>query len=306
MSDDVTQRSENGDDSVGGLKINWVKIGAYALVAILGYKLLTNIFTSGFSHVEDATLSRYDEDTLASVLNGEMSEGYLLPEDTTPAVIVLDQTGYTDQEILDITAGLYDRYSVIGESIAASLETDVQSVFDLTVIVAAQAQGTMTEAGLDLYFQAMDLWAPRFDSALKSTADAVATIAAAQVAGINNSTECTETILVKDIVEESEVTDTSSYVVELKNNSDGGFLGMNKSKSSKETRTTIMNYTRNDVRHISYVPVCIGWQLDPTQLGAIMAVGSLAVQMQYSLLSAVLAMAPKAANFVKPVTPVTP
>lgn len=278
------------------------KIIMWVIIAIIGIFVIRKLFKSSFSWAPDAELTEYDEDTIEGVLNGNNELGYSLPPDRSPAIIELSGTEMTDAEIVAMTNTLMDRYSGIAASIANKLGSDVRGVLDTAVIdlMMTGDEGTVSTGRLDLYFRALEVWSGRFDSAMSSVTSGIAQIAAAQIEGINNATECTETILVKEVMESSTVTEDTYYQVTLENGSKGGFAGLFKKKSSKETRTTVTNFSRNDVRHIKYVPVCVDWQLDPTQLAGILAAGTLAIQMQYGLLTAVVNMAPKAAAFITP------
>lgn len=280
-------------------KKGWTKTIIYILVIIAGYMILRNLFGSGFSHVEDAELQEFDEDTINSVLNSENTLDYPLPADTSPVIIEVGGTDLTNAQIIEMTDAMANRYGAIATRIAAKLESDVQSVFDVTLLVAARANGTMTQAGLDLYFRCLESWSGRWSNDLNSVSTAIAGIAAAQIQGIDAATKCSETILVKEVIETTEQNSTEQYTVTIQNSSKGGFLGMNKRKSSTETREFIKEYSRTDNRIIRYVPVCVDWALEPTQFNAILAAGTLQTQLLYGLLTASLATAPSPVQFVK-------
>lgn len=280
-------------------KKDWTKTVIYILVIIAGYLILRNLFGSGFSHVKDAELQEFDEDTINSVLNSENNLAYPLPADTSPVVIEVGGTDLTNEQIIAMTDAMSDRYGAIAARIAEKLESDVQSVFDVTLLVAATSNGTMTQAGLDLYFRCLEAWSGRWSNDLNSVSSAIAQIAEAQIDGIDAATKCSETILVKEVIENTEQNSTERYTVTINNKSKGGFLGMNKRKSSTETRESIKEYSRVDNCIIRYVPVCVDWALDPTQFNAILAAGTLQTQLLYGLLTASLASAPSPSQFVR-------
>lgn len=291
MSDSPQSQEEN--------KKGWTKAIIYILIIIAGYMILRNLFGSGFSHVEDAELQEFDEDTINSVLNSEHNLEYPLPADTSPVVIEVGGTDLTNKQIIEMTDAMAERYGAIAARIADKLESDVQSVFDVTVLVAAQAKGTMTQDGLDLYFRCLEAWSTRWSADLNSVAAGIAQVAQAQIDGIDAATKCSNTILVKEVIETTEQNSTEKYTVTITNKSKGGFLGMNKRKSSTETRESIKEYSRVDNRVIRYVPVCTDWALEPTQFNAILAAGTLQTQLLYGLLGATLASAPSPVQFVR-------
>lgn len=275
----------------------------WAVIIVVGFTVIKRLFGSTFSHIGDAQITEFDEDTISSLLeSGGGDSGFLLPDDNSPVVIELPARELTDAEIVEISVSLQERYSTIAQSVADRLSSDVAGVFDTIAIVFSSAGvgGTVSQAALDLYFRALDVWAGRFDSTMAGVTEGIATIAAAQIEGINNAVECSETILVKEVQEEAQVTEDTYYTVAITNNSKGGFMGLNKRKGSSETRTTVKNFTNTSVRHIKYVPVCLDWQLDVTQLAGILAAGSLAIEMQYGLLTAVVNMAPNPEAFIIP------
>lgn len=297
MSDSPEELDEKGLEE--RKRKGWTKTVIYILVIIAGYFLLRNLLGFGFKHVKDAELQEFDEDTINSVLNSENSLDYPLPADTSPVVIEVGGTDLTNEQIISMTDAMFDRYGAVAAKIAEKLETDVQGVFDVTLIVAATAKGTMTQAGLDLYFRCLESWSSRWSNDLNSVSNAIAKIAEAQISGIDAATKCSETILVKEVIENTEQHSSEKYTVTIKNKSKGGFLGTNKRKSSSETRESIKEFSRVDNRVVRYVPVCIDWALEPTQFNAILAAGTLQSQMLYGLLTASLASAPSPSQFVK-------
>lgn len=274
-----------------------------ALIVVLGIVVFKKIFGSTFSHIKDAVLSPEDQLTLEKVLAGEAPPGALLASDKSPTQFIVNGNQYTDAQIVTLSDGIAAKYALIGASIAASLKTEAATVFDSVIILMSNSgiAGEVSEKGLDLYFRVLDVWAKRFDSATIAVANAIADIAEATLDGIDNSSECVQTVFVKNVTETSNTTDVSAYTVTIENQSSGGFLGMNKKKRSQETRESVKTLTRQDVRNISYIPHCVNWQLDVTQFAAVLASQALAVQFEYGLLSTVLAMAPKPSNFIRPV-----
>lgn len=293
---------QNGQPKKKGMSGKTIAI--IVIVGVVGILVVKRLLGNAFTDAPDAAITPYDEGTIEEVLNAPQDGGYLLPVDTTPTTFTISSQTYTDTQVVSMANALHDRYAAIAEVIANSLLSDAQAVFE-TVIILFTSDGTtgnVTQGALDLYFQVLEVWAKRFDAASLAVAEGVARVAEAQIAGINAAVECTETIFVKDVVEESTTDETTVYMVEVNNTSGRGFLGMNKKKASSETRTAIKNFTRTDVRHISYIPHCIDWQVDITQLSAILAAGSLSMQMQYGILKTVLAMAPQPKNFIKKTT----
>jgi hypothetical protein len=128
---------------------------------------------------------------------------------------------------------------------------------------------------------------------------AVAVATEASIAGINAAAECTETVFIKEPYDESTSNDTDSYTVAITNDSASALYGLYESKSSGETRTSVSNNIRRDVRKITFVPHCIDWQLDATQFSAIMATMSLQTQIQYGILETVVGMCPDPSAFMR-------
>lgn len=296
---DATENNSNGasDRAKSGKRLSPI---VWVIIIVLGFVLLRKLFGTDYSS-PDAELTEFDQDTIDGVLNGDGSLEYPFPNDNTPAIIEVPGGTLTDAQVIELTAQLYDRYEGVANRIAEKLQTDAANVFDLTVIMAATAEGTMTTQGLDLYFRALEAWAPRWASTVESCASALADIAASQFDAIDAATKCVDTVMViNSISQETYQSDQTEFTVTIENGNKGGFCGLFKKKSSAETRTTIRNLTRNDVKIVQYAPVCQKWQLTPTQLDAILAAGTIQSRLVYGIMEADLAAAPNPAQFVKP------
>lgn len=295
MNSDVTTTD------VGKKKPNYkmiIIIGAIFIVVLAVYKRIVN---SGWQDAPDAAITPYDEATIDGVLNSEDQLAYALPADDSPAFFNVNSATMTDEQIAEFVGKVGDRHSEKIAAIAASIQSDAASVMDLSAVLLLQNGGTgvITTAGIDLWFSALEKWTPMFVGMSEAVASGIADVAAAQIEGINNATECVGTTFVKKVTETSDTSDTTYYKVEVGNRSSRGFLGMNKKKSSSETRTSIRTLVRNDTRTIEYIPHCTNWQLDPSRFAGIMEAGSLALESLYGMLKTVLAMAPRAEQFIK-------
>lgn len=273
------------------------------VIILLGFGLYQRWSKGGWTDAATATINEFDEATIDSVLTGEGSLGYALPNDESPAFFTVPQGAYTDEQVIALVEKIGARHSEKVAALAAQLASDSAAVMDLSAVLLLGNQngGVITEAGIDLWFKALEKWTPIFVGVSSSVASGIADVAAAQIAGINTATECVATTFVKKVAETSDQTDTNYYQVKIKNSSGRGFLGMNKKKSSSETRTSVRTLTRQDVRVVEYIPHCTNWQLDPTQFAGIMEAGTLALESLYAMLSSSLAMAPRAEQFIKAV-----
>lgn len=293
--------SEVTTTDVGKKKPNYkmiIIIGAIFIVVLAVYKRIVN---SGWKDAPDAAITPYDEATIDGVLNSEDQLAYALPADDSPAFFNVNSATMTDEQIAEFVAKIGDRHSEKITAIAASIQSDAASVMDLSAVLLLQngSAGTITTAGIDLWFAALEKWTPMFVGMSDAVASGIAEVAAAQIEGINNATECVGTTFVKKVTETSDTSSTEYYKVEVGNKSGRGFLGTNKKKSSSETRTSIRTLVRNDTRAIEYVPHCTNWQLDPSRFAGIMEAGSLALESLYGMLKTVLVMAPRAEQFIK-------
>lgn len=275
-----------------GISTTTILIGAGAIL------LLLYLFGRGrgaVGSVPDASTNAADEDAINNVLDSDLQGDYLLPADTSPVVIPGGSAEMSEQEVIALVDSISAKYSAQAEAMALNLSTTVENVLTAGVVILAEAVGTgsITEEGMDLYWSVMEVWSKRFDNAVTSVSRSIADTAAASVEGINNAVECSETILVKEVFEESTLVNKSHYSVTIKNGGTDVLMGiLGSSKSSSEVRTGAKSSMRNDVRKITYVPTCVDWQLDPTQFAAIMANTSLSTQLQYGILQAVANMAP--------------
>lgn len=282
------------------MKSSW----KYVIYAVLGLAVIFAIrswLTGGFSHIKDAELTPYDEETLDGVLNGENAD-HLLPNDTTPVIISTTGASLTDAQLTTMTDAISTRYNTIAQSIADKLETDITSVFDMTLLIFGLEDGTVTQARLDLYFRSLDLWATRWVAVNDSVAREISNTAIAVVDGIEAAMDCSSYDLIKEIDESLQTEENTTYTVEIGNKSKGGFLGLSKSKSSSETRTSVRNFTQNHNRKIRYVPLCRSYQLNVPQFNALMATQSNVCIQLYGMLQATLATAPLPSMFIIPRT----
>lgn len=256
---------------------------------------------SGWKQAPVAAINEFDEGTIDSVLNEESNLEYALPKDNSPAFFSVPQGSYSDEQVIDLAAKIGDRHKASIDAMAKQLASDSALVMDVTAmtLLGSTKGGVITEAGIDLWFKALEKWTPMFTGVSASVAGGIAQVAAAEMDSINNATECVETTFVKKVTSDTTTTETSSYKVEVTNNSSKGFLGMNKRSSSSEVRTAIKEIMRHDTSVVEYIPHCTNWQLDPTQMAAIMVAGELALVSLYGMLTAVLKMAPRAEQFVK-------
>lgn len=299
MLDDVKNNDRTADmsnDQKGGLSmLVWI------IIAVLGFVVIKNLFGTDYSS-PDAELNEFDEDTIDSVLTADDGLPYPFPDDNTPQVIEVPGGDLTDAEVIAMTAQLYDRYSGIADRIALKLQTDAANVFDITVLIAASGSGGVyTEKGLDLYFRALEVWAPRWANTITSIANATATIAGDLFDSVNAATHCVDTVMViSAMTQETYQTDKTSYTVQINNGSKGGFMGLSKKKSSSENRTSVRELTRLDTKAVTYTPVCQQWQLSPTELDALLATQSLANQNLSALAALELASAPNPKQFILP------
>lgn len=290
---------ENRNDEQKSSNYGWIKWVVIIILGVVAINAIKNWLTGGFEHVKDAELTEYDEDTLQGVLDGEEPD-HLLPNDVSPVIATVTGSGMSEADIIALSATLQEKYSSQLQAIVDKTALEAANIMDVTLIMFAMEQGTVTEDRLNLYFQTLGYWLPGWLAVNDSVAREMGNVTAAAMDAINNSVECTEySMVVGEINEVLDTNITESYTVKINNSSKGGFLGLNKRKSSSETRESVRNFAQKHTRDIVYHALCLNQQVDPTALSAAMATQSLAMQALYGQLQVQLNMGPNPAKFVK-------
>jgi hypothetical protein len=277
--------------------MHWI---VWLIIILVGLFLLRRLFKSGPSI--QVSMQDADYDFLDSVVNGDLGSGYLLQDDDSPLIFTVTPTQtWTDQEVIDIVAALHAHYGTSMSHIADKLHSTSSNVFAAigAAFLASGGGGGASQAAMDLYFQVLDYWSNMFVNAIGSVTQGVASIVAAQIDGINNAIECVEFELIKDIYETSSEAESVVGTVSLENTYNGGFLGCWENSTTSANYAAIHSLARTDSRHVSFIPLCTNWQLDPTQAAAIMAAGALGIEAQYVILETVINMAPNPHNFIQ-------
>lgn len=208
----------------------------------------------------------------------------------------------TPEQRIAMIDAVGNKFSTAIDAIASNLATDAADIFNrlgLTLSGALPPGSEMTEKGLDLYLKQLANWSGVYGTTAAIVASEVTKIIlGAQAADV---TSCTATTFVKDVTEESTQSQQTQASVVVTATAKNGFLGIfGKKKQSESTTMASSLSTRTDYRHVSYIPHCTSYEVDPVKYDALISTTVLGFKMQMASMKAIFAAAPDPMKFLSP------
>lgn len=246
-------------------------------------------------------LTKAQEDLLLEAGSGDIEDVSTKPIDKSAPIYLSKDGSLTVEELDSLIDRHYAKYETKCAAIAGKLQTASENVFGTVAILFSTLPPgqVVTEAALTGYFKVLEVWASRFDFALKTVSEAVNGILINQIAGINSGQKCSQWAYIKS----TDITQTNSSlksaVVTNTGKTSSGFLGIvGKKKSSSSQTVSSSTVTSQLQEKVTFVPHCVSYQLDPSVVLSVLNSSSVALGIQYDLLNTVLALAPKPENFI--------
>lgn len=271
----------------------YIILGAGALLALV---VLNRIKTP-----TSKVLSQSQQDVLLNAGAGDPGVLTLQPVDKSPLVFTTGNSSMELAQLENIIDGYYSSYEATCARIASKLKTDASVVFDTVAMLFGElpAGKAITVKSLTGYFQVLEIWSSRFDSALSVVSNAVGQILIAQISGLSTANKCTKWVYIRsNEITQTESTAKSAVVTNISKVNNGllGIIGKTKISTSETMNSSTVSQSFNE--KVSFVPHCEQYQLDPIVVMSVLNSSAVSVSLQYDLLSAVLAMAPKPENFL--------
>lgn len=246
-------------------------------------------------------LTSDQKDLLLQAGTSDIKDVSVLPLDKSPRIMSSTSSALPVETLDTALKKHYSAYENRCAAISSRLKTDAVNVFaTVAILFNTLPKGQIvTTAALDGYFKVLDIWSQRFDFALETVSKAVNQILVAQIAGLSTAQKCVQW----DYIKSTDVTQSNSSlksaVVTNTGRASQGFLGIiGKSQTNSSTIVNTSSVTATIQEKVTFIPHCKQYQLDPSVVLSVLGSSSAALSVQYELLSAVMAMAPKPEAFI--------
>jgi hypothetical protein len=274
--------------------IKWVAIGVGVILLFL---ILRKLFGSMFDWGDDAV---ENQDAINAAIDGLDNVDItteLADDDSEPFYTYTSETALTEE----VASSIYDTYQAKVDAMAEKINVpldEMLAVVASTLLNNMSANSVVTEKAMELYLDHLNIWLPIYmagnDQVFNKSAELAAKLLDANVA----STTCTETVFMRDVTETLDQTNSQTTTTVATNGRSGGFLGMNKKKTSTST-TTIENVsTSNSTRHVQYIPHCAGWGISESSFLANMSSYTLGLSSIYAFFQTILDACPDVRLYV--------